>query len=107
MQMKNDDELDLMGADGEVITVEITQANGCVNNYVLNGQKFEGPGSFTLDKAIAPVFKLLVTTIYKTATGASCEITVTGSAGGDTSIHDEVQAPGETFDAAMYTFTIV
>lgn len=107
MQMKNDDELDLIANDGEVITVDITQSNGSINNFVLNGQAWNGPGSFTLQKAIVPVFKLLVSTIYQTTTGGTCEITVTGSNGGDVSVYDEAQSPGETFDAAMYTFTIV
>jgi hypothetical protein len=106
MQIKNGNELDLAGAHGETITVAITQGAGnVVINYVLNGQTWGG-GSFTLDKSVAAVFKLLVQTIYKTQTGGSCEITVNGSEGGDVSVHDEFQSPGETFDAAMYTFVV-
>jgi hypothetical protein len=107
MQIRNHDELDLVGANDETITVTITVAdNGVVNNYVLNGKPWPG-GSFVLDRTVAPVFKLLVSTIYKGDSGGRCEITVTGSGGGDVSVHDEVQAPGEVFDAAMYKFTIV
>lgn len=107
MQMNNQNELDLAGKDGETISVMITGGTGsAINNYVLNGQDWSG-GSFKLDKTVSLVFKLLVQTIYKTASGGSCEITVKGSLGGDTSVHDEVQAPGVTFDAAMYTFTIL
>lgn len=107
MQVKNGDELDLAGSQGETINVAITEgASNVVINYVLNGKSWTG-GVFRLDKVIAPTFKLLVQTIYKTQTGGSCEITVTGSnQGGDTSVHDEFQSPGETFDAAMYTFII-
>lgn len=106
MQINNGNELDLAGGDGEAIAVAITASNGTLNNYVLNGKAWAG-GSFKLDKNVAPVFKLLVQTIYKLTSGGSCEITVTGSAGGDTSVHDEVQAPGEAFDAAMYTITVL
>jgi hypothetical protein len=106
MQIRNGDELDLAGNDGENITVKITQAVGAVNNFVLNGQSWPG-GTFRLDKTVAPVFKLLVQTVYKSDSGNSCEITVTGSGGGDISVHDEIQAPGETFDAAVYTFIIL
>lgn len=106
MQMRNNDELDLAGQDGEAITVKITSvSSGTINNFVLNGNPWAG-GSFTLDKTVAPVFKLLVQTIYKTDSGNACEITVTGSNGGDVSVHDEIQAPGEAFDAAMYTFIV-
>ena len=106
MQVNNGNELDLAGDDGETITVAISASNGVLNNYVLNGKPWGG-GSFQLDKTVAPVFKLLVQTIYKTSSGGACEINVTGSAGGDRSVHDEVQAPGEAFDAAMYTITIL
>ena len=107
MVIKNGNELDLAGKDGETISVAITSAIGIApNNYVLNGQSWQG-GAFTLDKTISPVFKLLVQTIYKLPLGGACEITVTGSQGGDTSVHDEIQAPGEVFDAAMYTITVL
>ncbi len=107
MQVRNGDELDLAGSQGETINVAITKgASNVVINYVLNGQNWGG-GTFQLDKNVAPVFKLLVQTIYKTQTGGSCEITVTGSQGGDVSEHDEFQSPGETFDAAMYTFIVL
>jgi hypothetical protein len=107
VQINNGNELDLAGQDGETISVAITGSNGIApNNFVLNGRAWSG-GSFRLDKTVSPVFKLLVQTTYKASSGGSCEITVTGSNGGDTSVHDEVQAPGEMFDAAMYTFTIV
>jgi len=106
MQMKNGDELDLAGSQGETINVAITQGAGNVTvNCVLNGKTWGG-ASFQLDSGVAPVFKLLVQTIYKTQTGGNCEITVTGDQGGDVSVHDEFQSPGETFDAAMYTFVI-
>jgi hypothetical protein len=106
MQMKNGDELDLAGVQGETINVTITKgASNVVINYVLNGKTWGG-GSFQLDNNVAPVFKLLVQTIYKTQTGGNCEITVTGDQGGDVSVHDEFQSLGETFDAAMYTFVI-
>lgn len=106
MQVKNGNELDLAGAQGETINVVITKGgSNVVINYVLNGQTWVG-GSFKLDKSIASTFKLLVQTIYKTQTGGNCEITVTGSQGGDVSVHDEFQSPGETFDAAMYTFIV-
>lgn len=107
MQVNNNNELDLAGKDSETIIVAITKSMGSpVNNYVLNGSPWAG-GSFKLDKAITPVFKLLVQTIYKGSSGGACEITVTGSLGGDVSVHDEVQAPGEMFDAAMYTITVL
>jgi len=106
MQINNGNELDLAGSNGETITIAITVSNGAINNYVLNGKSWGG-GSFKLDKTLAPIFKLLVQTIYKASSGSSCEITVTGSGGGDISVHDEVQAPGEAFDAAMYTITIL
>jgi hypothetical protein len=106
MQVRNGDELDLAGAQGEVINVAITKGgSNVVVNYVLNGQTWAG-GSFPLDNRVAPIFKLLVQTIYRTSTGGNCEITVTGSGDGDVSVHDEFQSPGETFDAAMYTFII-
>jgi len=107
MQLKNGNELDLAGELGETIKVEITKgADEVTNNYVLNGEAWDGPGSFRLDSSVAAVFKLLVQTIYKTGTGGSCEITISGDRGGDISVHDEFQAPGESFDAAMYTFVI-
>ena len=106
MQIKNGDELDLAGSQGERINVAITAgSSNVVINYVLNGQSWPG-GSFQLDQNVSAVFKLLVQTIYKTQTGGNCEITVTGSQGGDTSVHDEFQSPGESFDAAMYTFIV-
>jgi hypothetical protein len=106
MQIRNGDELDLAGNNGEDITVRISKGVGAVNDFVLNGKTWGG-GTFTLDKTVAPVFKLLVQTIYKTDSGNSCEITVTGGNGGDVSVHDEIQSPGETFDAAMYTFVVL
>jgi hypothetical protein len=106
MQIRNGDELDLAGNNGEAIMVRISKSVGTVNNFVLNGQTWDG-GTFTLDKMVTTVFKLLVQTIYKTDSGNSCEITVTGSNGGDVSVHDEIQSPGETFDAAMYTFIVL
>ncbi len=107
MQVNNGDELDLAGKNTEVITVSITDSTaGTVINYVLNGAHWSG-GSFTLDNTVASVFKLLVQTVYKTSSGSKCEITVTGNLGGDTSVHDEVQAPGELFDAVMYTFIVL
>src|SRR5438128_2257704 len=107
MQIRNGDELDLAGKQGETIRVEITKGkDNVVNNFILNGKPWDGPGSFQLDSNVAPVFKLLVQSIYKTKSGGSCEFTVTGDQGGDVSVHDEFQAPGETFDAAMYTFIV-
>jgi hypothetical protein len=107
MKLKNNNELDIIGADGEVITVTISGSAGAlVNNFVLNGAPWPG-GSFKLDKTVGPIFKLLVQTIYKTTSGSTCEITITGSGpGGDVSVHDEVQGPGEAFDASIYKFTI-
>jgi hypothetical protein len=106
MQIKNGNELDLAGSHGETITVAITGGgSNVVINYVLNGLTWPG-GPFQLDRNVAAVFKLLVQSIYKTQTGGNCEITVTGSQGGDTSVHDEFQSPGESFDAAMYTFIV-
>lgn len=107
MRVKNNDELQLAGSDLEVITVAITNStNSPLFTYTLNGKTWAG-GSFTLDRAIAPIFKLLVQTTYKTDSGGSAEFTLTGSGGGDTSVHDEIQSPGEAFDAAMYTITIL
>jgi hypothetical protein len=105
--MKNQNELDLAGDDGEEITVEVVaEKNNPVLNYVLNGKPWTGK-KFKLDRNVKPVFKLLVQAIYKTDTGGSCEIRVTGSNGGDVSEHTEFQSPGESFDAAVYTFTIL
>jgi len=105
MRMKNHDELDLIGDNNETITVAVT-ANGAVVNFVLNGQAWPG-GSFVLDRNVAPVFKLLAQTTYQGASGGHCQIRISGSNDGDVSVHDEVQAQGEAFDAVVYKFTIV
>jgi len=107
MNMTNSNELNLTGADKETITIVVNKStNGPLVDYALNGKSFAG-GSFQLDKSVTPVFKLLASTLYKTNSGGSVELKVTGSLGGDTSIHDEVQAPGEAFDVAMYRIVIV
>jgi len=107
MHITNFNELDLTGADGEDITIVVNKStNGPLVAYTLNGNTFAG-GTFKLDKTAFPVFKLLATTLYKTDSGGSVELKVTGSLGGDVSIHDEVQAPGEAFDVAMYRIVII
>src|ERR1700687_4589148 len=91
-KITNFNELDLTGGDGEDITISVnTSTNSPVMAYTLNRNTFPG-GTFRLDKNVAPVFKLLATTLYKTNSGGSVELQMTGSLGGDTSIHDEVQA---------------
>lgn len=107
MKITNFNELDLTGVDGEDITIQVNAStNNPVVAFSLNGSTFAG-GAFRLDKSVRPVFKLLATTLYKTNSGGSVELQLTGSAGGDVSIHDEVQAPGEAFDVAMYRIVIV
>jgi len=108
MHITNFNELDLTGADGEDITIAVNKStNDPLIAYTLNGKTFAG-GTFKLDKTVFPVFKLLATTLYKTDSGGSVELQVTGSSlGGDVSTHDEVQAPGEAFDVAMYRIVIV
>ena len=106
MRIRNFDELDLAGDNGEVITVDITRTNNNpIINFVLNGIPWPG-GSFSLDAGVLPVFKLLAQVVYKTTSGGSAEFRVTGSSGGDISIHDESQSPGEAFDVCMYSFII-
>jgi len=107
MRITGFNELDLTGEDQESIRVAVNQsAGGAQVTWSLNGQTFAG-GAFALDKTEFPVFKFLATILYKTDSGGSVEFQVTGSAGGDVSIHDVVQAPGEAFDVAMYRIVIV
>ena len=107
MHITNFNELDLTGADGEDITITVSKSTGSpLVTYNLNGSAFAG-GTFKLDRTVAPVFKLLVVTTYKGTSGGSSESQVIGNPAEETSIHDEVQAPGEAFDGAMYRIVIV
>jgi hypothetical protein len=107
MHITNFNELDLTGADGEDLTISVSKSTSSpLVTYSLNGSTFAG-GTFRLDKTAAPVFKLLAVTTYKTSSGGSCELKLIGNPAEETSIHDEVQAPGEAFDGAMYRIVIV
>jgi hypothetical protein len=106
MHITNFNELDLTGADQEAITVAAGQfVNAPLVSWSLNGSAFAG-GTFTLDKIAFPVFKLLAVVLYKSDSGGGVDLTLTGAAGGDISIHDVAQVPGEAFDVAMYRIVI-
>ncbi len=110
MKIRNNNPLDLEGKDGEKITITVV-ASGTVYavTYDLDGTTAPLPPSFsfTLDKAANDPSVLVLFFVFSNNGGGIYSLTVTGSAGGDTSHYSVAQFQNEASNAIAYTFDIV
>lgn len=110
MKIRNNNPLDLQGKDGEQISVKVTNNPGTTFavTYDLNGQTapLPQPFSFKLNKSKNPTI-LVLFFVFSNTSGGVYDITVTGSAGGDTSHYSVAQFSNEAANAIAYTFDIV
>jgi len=110
MKIRNNNPLDLEGQDGERITVNVV-ATGTVYavSYDLDGTAAPLPPtfSFTLNKAANNPSILVLFFIFSNSGGGVYSLTVTGSAGGDTSHFSETQFHDQATDSIAYAFDIV
>ena len=104
MQVVNNNPLDLVGVDGETVSVDVTSKGTVpVSRMNLNGATFVGP-SFTLDKASTP-FLLTVMVFFSGPSSGIYTITLRGSRG-DGSLYTVTQFPGQASNAVTYTIDV-
>ena len=79
MKVRDSDPLDLMGSEGESITV-LVQATKAKVDLMLNGQPFD-PGTFVLNAALADPTRLSVAGVYTDTTqgGGMFSVELAGS----------------------------
>jgi hypothetical protein len=107
MKIRNNNPLDLDGANHEAITVAVT-ASGTANvvAYNLDGAVWHG-GTFNLNQAAHDPSILVMFFTFSGGSGGVYTIVVTGSGGGDTSTYQVIQLPGQASNAVAYTFDVI
>jgi hypothetical protein len=114
MKIRNNNPLDLEGADGEKITVEITSTGtASLVSYTLDGQTNSLPSdqpvsslSFTLKKAAHDPSVLTMLFTFSEADGGNYDIVVSGSGGGQTSHYSVTQFFGIPGDSISFTLDV-
>jgi uncharacterized protein YndB with AHSA1/START domain len=114
MKIRNNNPLDLEGADGEKITVEVhSVGTKHLVSYTLDGETASMPSdqptstlSFTLNKGKHDPSILTMLFTFSEQDGGNYDITVTGSGGGQTSHYSVTQFFGIPGDAISYTFDV-
>ena len=110
--IRNNNPLDLVGRDGEVITVETTATGTILNvTYSLSGMTSSsgtaesgGYFKFKLDKARGNPNTLVIFLNYSNSSGGAYEIKVTGSGG--TSRYRVSQSFSQRSEVVTYTFEV-
>ncbi len=114
MKIRNNNPLDLEGADQETITVEV-QSSGTKHlvSYTLDGQTSSLPSdrststlNFVLNKSKHDPSILTMLFTFSDPDGGNYDITVRGSGGGQTSHYSVTQFFGIPGDAISYTFDV-
>ena len=114
MKIRNNNPLDLEGADGEKITVEV-HSSGTKNlvSHTLDGQTASLPSdqptstlSFTLNKAKHDPSILTMLFTFSDPDGGNYDIAVSGSSGGQTSHFSVTQFFGIPGDSISYTIDV-
>lgn len=113
MRMRNNNPLDLEGADNEQITVAV-RSSGTKHlvSFTLNGATSSLPSddatsqlSFTLGKENDPTVLTMLFT-FSEGDGGNYDITVSGSGGGQVAHYSVTQFFGIPGDSISYTFDV-
>jgi hypothetical protein len=114
MKLRNNNPLDLEGADGEKLSIKV-QSSGTKHlvSYTLDGQTASMPSdqptstlNFTLDKAKHDPTILTMLFTFSDPDAGNYDITVSGDSGGQTSHYSVTQFFGIPGDAITYTFDV-
>jgi hypothetical protein len=113
MKIRNNNPLDLEGADGEKITVEVS-SNGTRNlvSYTLDGQtsslsdQSTSSLSFVLNKAQHDPSVLTMLFTFSEPDKGNYDLAVSGSAGGQTSHYSVTQFFGIPGDSISFTIDV-
>lgn len=114
MKIRNNNPLDLEGANGETITVEVrSTGTRHLVSYTLDGQTSSMPSnqqvasfSFVLNKAAHDPSVLTMLFTFSEPDGGNYDITVSGSGGGSTSHYSVTQFFGIPGDSISYTIDV-